>query len=93
MTTPVLGSGGPGGQDNETSWVRRLLKKEAYSPEYQQLKFSLHRKLLDRVNLEAVSSLPSEQVKEQMRSRGMSDEQIESIIKRRLAESTPNRKK
>jgi hypothetical protein len=28
-----------------------------------------------------------EQVKERMRSRGMSDEQIESIIKRRIAES------
>ncbi len=69
MTSPVLGSGGgPSGQDNETSWVRRLLKREVYTPEYQQLKFSLHRKLLDRVNLEAVSSLPSEQVKEQIRA-------------------------
>lgn len=55
-------------QDKETSWVRRLLRQEVYSPEYQQLKFTLHRKLLDRVNLEAISSLPTAEVKEQIRA-------------------------
>ena len=35
----------------ETGWVKRLFNKQYYSPEYQELKFTLHRKLLDKVNL------------------------------------------
>ena len=37
--------------NRETGWVNRLFNKETYTPEYQELKFTLHRKLLDRVNL------------------------------------------
>ncbi len=36
--------------------------------EYQELKFSLHRKLLDRINLEALSALPSEKMRVEIRS-------------------------
>jgi pilus assembly protein CpaF len=42
--------------ERETGWVNRLFTKEGYTPEYQELKFTLHRKLLDRINLEALSS-------------------------------------
>ncbi|HZT29121.1 MAG TPA: hypothetical protein VFA33_04510, partial [Bryobacteraceae bacterium] len=39
----------------------------AYSPEYQNLKFTLHRKLLDRINLEALSSLAGDRVRAEIR--------------------------
>jgi pilus assembly protein CpaF len=54
--------------NRETGWVSRLLKREDSSPEYQELKFTLHRKLLDRVNLEALSSMAGERVRAQVRS-------------------------
>jgi len=41
----------------ETGWVNRLFTSEGSTPEYQELKFTLHRKLLDRINLEALSSM------------------------------------
>jgi pilus assembly protein CpaF len=41
--------------------------KQAYSPEYQELKFALHRKLLDRVNLETLSSMAGERVRIEIR--------------------------
>ena len=43
------------GEGRETGWVNRLFSREGYTPEYQELKFTLHRKLLDRINLEALS--------------------------------------
>ena len=61
--------------DTETSWVRRLLTQEVYSTEYQELKFTLHRKLLDRVDLEVISSLPSDEIRAQIR--GMLAELVE----------------
>ncbi|HUI77429.1 MAG TPA: CpaF family protein [Bryobacteraceae bacterium] len=38
------------------------------SPEYQELKFTLHRKLLDRINLEALSSMAGERVRAEVRA-------------------------
>src|SRR6476646_4885946 len=52
----------------ESGWVNRLFAKETYTPEYQELKFTLHKKLLDRVNLEALSSMASERVRAEIRS-------------------------
>ena len=40
---------------------------EQQAPEYQHLKFTLHRKLLDRINLEALSSLASERMRIEVR--------------------------
>ncbi|MFB3826738.1 MAG: CpaF family protein [Bryobacteraceae bacterium] len=40
----------------------------SYSPEYQEFKFTLHRKLLDRINLEALSSIAGERVRAEIRS-------------------------
>src|SRR5580700_8635135 len=52
----------------ETGWVSRLFNREGYTPEYQELKFTLHRKLLDRINLEALSSMAGERVRAQVRA-------------------------
>src|SRR5574340_530662 len=40
----------------------------SYSPEYQEFKFTLHRKLLDRINLEALSSIAGERVRAESRA-------------------------
>jgi pilus assembly protein CpaF len=54
-----------GGRDLASS--ASLPGKQAYSPEYQELKFALHRKLLDRVNLETLSSMAGERVRTEIR--------------------------
>ncbi len=41
--------------------------REESKPGYQDLKFSIHRKLLDRMNLEAVSAMPAERVRQEIR--------------------------
>src|SRR5450755_1910619 len=56
------------GENRETGWVNRLFTREGSTPEYQELKFALHRKLLDRINLEALSSVPSERVRNEVRT-------------------------
>ena len=48
--------------------MSRLFTREGYSPEYQELKFTLHRKLLDRINLEALSSMAGERVRAEIRA-------------------------
>jgi pilus assembly protein CpaF len=48
--------GGPTGKNRDTS-----------SPQYQELKFSIHRKLLDRINLEAVYAMPGDRVRQEIR--------------------------
>ena len=54
--------------NREAGWVNRLLNREESSPEYQQLKFTLHNKLLDRINLEALTSLAGDRVRAQVRT-------------------------
>jgi pilus assembly protein CpaF len=54
-------------EGKETGWVNRLFTREGYTPEYQELKFTLHRKLLDRINLEALSSMAGERVRAEIR--------------------------
>src|SRR5437016_2345175 len=56
------------GDNRETGWVNRLFNREGYTPEYQELKFTLHRKLLDRINLEALSSMAGERVRNEIRA-------------------------
>ena len=56
------------GENRETGWVNRLFQREGYTPEYQELKFTLHRKLLDRINLEALSSMAGERVRAEIRA-------------------------
>ncbi len=43
------------------------LTRDTSSLQYQELKFSIHRKLLDRINLEAVYAVPGERVRQEIR--------------------------
>ena len=56
----------------QISWEQRLLKnggksKSALKPEYQELKFTLHRKLVDKINLEALASIDNQRVRSEVR--------------------------
>jgi pilus assembly protein CpaF len=52
----------------KNGWVNRLLNNDIYSPERQELKFALHRKLLNRINLELLSSLAGDRVRSEIRA-------------------------
>jgi pilus assembly protein CpaF len=54
-------------QKAEPGWINRLLNPRVDAAEYQQLKFAMHRKLLTRVNLEAVLALPEERMRAEIR--------------------------
>src|SRR5450432_4215915 len=56
----------------QVSWEQRLLKnsgrnKASLKPEYQELKFALHRKLVDKINLEALASIDNQRVRAEVR--------------------------
>jgi pilus assembly protein CpaF len=56
----------------QVSWEQRLLKnagrqKSNLKPEYQELKFTLHRKLVDKINLEALASIDNARVRSEVR--------------------------
>ena len=57
---------------SELTWDQRLLRnpgrnKNALRPEYQELKFTLHRKLLDKINLEALATIDNQRVRGEVR--------------------------
>ncbi|MGH9628995.1 MAG: CpaF family protein [Bryobacteraceae bacterium] len=58
---------------NQLSWEQRLLKTASQpknggpKPEYQELKFTLHRKLLDKINLEALATIDNQRVRAEVR--------------------------
>ena len=68
MALGVMDPASRPGDGRETGWVNRLFTKDGYTPEYQELKFTLHRKLLDRINLEALSSMAGERVRAEIRA-------------------------
>ncbi len=54
------------------SWEQRLLRnagrpKGSLKPEYQEFKFTLHRKLLDKINLEALATIDNQRVRGEVR--------------------------
>src|ERR1041385_2071761 len=56
----------------QVSWEQRLLKhaprqKGNLKPEYQELKFTLHRKLVDKINLEALATIDNQRVRGEVR--------------------------
>ena len=56
----------------QVTWEQRLLKsggrtKAALKPEYQELKFTLHRKLVDKINLEALATIDNQRVRSEVR--------------------------
>ena len=58
---------GINGNAPEAGWVTRLANRDQTGAEYQELKFTIHRKLLDRINLEALSSLAGERARAEIR--------------------------
>src|SRR6185436_17231380 len=80
----------------ELSWDQRLRRtagrsKLTLNPEYQELKFTLHRKLLDKINLEALASIDNQKLRAEVRSALMSlldGEQtlLSSIERQQIAE-------
>jgi pilus assembly protein CpaF len=61
----------------ELNWDQRLRRaagrtKLSLNPEYQELKFTLHRKLLDKINLEALASIDNQKLRSEVRSALMS---------------------
>ena len=54
--------------NRDGQWNSRMPNRQAYTPEYQELKFTLHRKLLDRINLEILSSMAGERVRAEIRT-------------------------
>ena len=52
----------------DSGWVGRLFSQQVFDRGYQELKFTLHRKLLDRVNLELLSSVSGERMRSEIRS-------------------------
>src|SRR5690242_10059385 len=57
--------------NQQVSWEQRLLKnnrpKGSLKPEYQELKFTLHRKLVDKINLEALATIDNQRVRAEVR--------------------------
>src|SRR5579884_2609124 len=56
----------------QVSWEQRLLRnssrqKSGLKPEYQELKFTLHRKLVDKINLEALATIDNQRVRSEIR--------------------------
>ncbi len=68
-TTQTGSNGNVNGSANpqEAGWVTRLSNRDSSGAEYQELKFTIHRKLLDRINLEALSSLAGERARAEIR--------------------------
>src|SRR5271165_2880156 len=53
--------------DARISDLSKSTTRDSSSSQYQELKFSIHRKLLDRINLEAVYSTPGDRVRQEIR--------------------------
>ena len=56
----------------QVSWEKRLLKnvgrqKSNLKSEYQEVKFILHRKLVDKINLEALAAIDNQRVRAEVR--------------------------
>jgi pilus assembly protein CpaF len=66
-TTQPPVNGSANGNVPEAGWVTRLSNRDNNGVEYQELKFTIHRKLLDRINLEALSSLAGERARAEIR--------------------------
>jgi pilus assembly protein CpaF len=55
----------------EADWEQRLLRqsprKGSSRPEYQELKFTLHRKLLDQINLDALAGIENDRIRAEVK--------------------------
>jgi len=61
----------PSAAARELTWDQRLLRnaerKAGIKPEYQELKFTLHRKLLDQINLDSLASIDNDRIHSEVR--------------------------
>ncbi len=69
----------------DVSWEDRLRRsagrtKHLLNPEYQELKFTLHRKLLDKINLEALATIDNQKVRGEVRAALMALLDAESTL-------------
>jgi len=69
----------------DVSWEDRLRRsagrsKLSLNPEYQELKFTLHRKLLDKINLEALAHIDNQKVRSEVRTALMALLDAESTL-------------
>jgi len=53
--------------ETETAGGQRVPRKPDLRPEYQELKFTLHRKLLDRINLDALAGIDNDRIRAEVR--------------------------
>ncbi|MCZ6651994.1 MAG: CpaF family protein [Planctomycetota bacterium] len=65
------------GTASDVGWEDRVRRASTGSrltrnPEYQELKFKLHRRLLDKINLEALASIENQKVRSEVRNALMS---------------------
>jgi pilus assembly protein CpaF len=55
----------------DTGWEQRLMRPPSRQgpsrPEYQELKFTLHRKLLDRINLDALAGIENDRIRAEVK--------------------------
>ena len=70
MSIPINAKKAPQG---ELTWEERLRRgsgrtRLTLNPEYQELKFKLHRKLLDKINLEALATIENQKVRVEVRN-------------------------
>jgi pilus assembly protein CpaF len=56
---------------SESGWEQRLLRNPSRKidlrPEYQELKFTLHRKLLDQINLDALAGIENDRIRAEVK--------------------------
>jgi pilus assembly protein CpaF len=69
----------------EISWDKRLLRnatrpRAPLKPEYQEFKFTLHRRLIERINLEALATIENQKVRGEVRQALISLMQDESTL-------------
>ncbi len=66
----------------ESDWEQRLLQHAAnpgaFKLEYQELKFTLHRKLLERINLDALADIDNDRIRAEVRGAVLAMAQEES---------------
>jgi pilus assembly protein CpaF len=85
-TSPTFESGI---QKAEAGWIDRLLNPRLDADHHQDLKFSLHRKLLGRVSLDVVMAMPEERMRAEIRgalARLLDEEEValNAIERRRI---------
>ncbi len=61
-----------GTENARPTWDQRILQnagrpRSSLKPEYQELKFTLHRKLVDKINLEALATIDNQRVRGEVR--------------------------